>query len=142
MKSITQMLYFFERNNYMCYFLVNKFLPLNIILYPPFLNLMNILIYGKNKLNVGKLSKEIYNIIGRDIHNMYGENYRNHIIGPNPAPIEKIKDNYRYQIILKISDDHIDIFKDIVKRVCIYNEHKLNMTDIRISIDINPVNIL
>nr|WP_300005792.1 primosomal protein N' [Tissierella sp.] len=111
-------------------------------LYPPFLNIMNILIYGKSKLNVGKLSKEIYNIIGRDIQNVYGEDYRKHIIGPNPAPIEKIKDNFRYQIILKLNDNHTDIFKTIVKRVCIYNEHKLNMNDIRISIDINPVNML
>lgn len=111
-------------------------------LYPPFLNIMNILIYGKNKFNVGKLSKEIYNIIGRDIYNVYGEDYRNYIIGPNPAPIEKIKDNFRYQIILKISEEYIDIFKTIVKRVCIYNENKLNMKDIKISIDVNPVNIL
>ncbi|OLS01706.1 primosomal protein N' [Tissierella creatinophila] len=111
-------------------------------LYPPFINLMNILIYGKNKFNVGKLSKEIYNIIGREIYYIYENDYKNHIIGPNPAPIEKIKDNYRYQIILKLSDESIGNFKKLVKRVCIYNEYNLNIKDIKISIDINPVNIL
>ncbi|MGO1470239.1 MAG: primosomal protein N' [Tissierella sp.] len=111
-------------------------------LYPPFINLINILIYGKNKFNVGKLSKEIYNIIGKEIYNIYEENYRNYIIGPNPAPIEKIKEKYRYQIILKLSDNELEAFKKLLKRVCIYNEYKLDMKDIKISIDINPVNIL
>ena len=111
-------------------------------LYPPFINLINILIYGKNKFNVGKLSKEIYNIIGREVYNLYTNNYKNHIIGPNPAPIEKIKDNYRYQILLKVSDESINAFKNLIKRVCIYNEYKLNIKDIKISVDINPVNIL
>lgn len=111
-------------------------------LYPPFVNLMTILIYGQNKFNVGKLSKEIYNIIGKEIYNVYKNDYREHIIGPNPAPIEKIKDNYRYQILLKISNESIDSFKTIVKRVCIYNKYNLDIKDIKISIDINPVNIL
>ena len=111
-------------------------------LYPPFINLINILVYGKNKFNVGKLSKEIYNIIGREVYNLYKNDYKNHIIGPNPAPIEKIKDNYRYQILLKISDESMDAFKNLIKRVCIYNEYKLNIKDIKISVDINPVNIL
>ncbi len=100
------------------------------------------MISGKNKINVGKLSKEIYNIVGREIHNIYGKDYMNHIIGPNPAPIEKIKENYRYQIIFKLHDENIDAFKNVLKRVCIYNEYKLNIKDIKISIDINPVNIL
>ncbi len=111
-------------------------------LYPPFINLINILIYGKNKFNVGKLSKEIYNIIGREVYNLYKNDYKNYIIGPSPAPIEKIKDKYRYQILLKISDESIDDFKNLIKRVCIYNEYKLNIKDIKISVDINPVNIL
>ena len=111
-------------------------------LYPPFINLLNILVYGENKFNVGKLSKEIYNIIGKEIYRAYGKNYRQHIIGPNPAPIEKIKNNYRYQIILKIHDKELVEFRDIVKRVCIYNEYKLSKENIKISIDINPVNML
>lgn len=111
-------------------------------LYPPFINILTILIYGENKLSVGKLSKEIYNIIGREIYNEYGESYKDHIIGPNPAPIERIKNNFRFQIILKIDDDKLDYFKRLIKRVCMYNEYKLNIKDIKISIDINPVNML
>ncbi len=111
-------------------------------LYPPFINILNILIYGENKFKVGKISKEIYNILGREIYNIYEDSYRNYIIGPNPAPIEKIKNNHRYQIILKIYDEKLDYFKNLVKKVCMYNEYKLDIKDIKISIDINPVNML
>lgn len=111
-------------------------------LYPPFLNLISILAYGKNKFNVGKLIKEIYNIIGREVHSIYKNHYKDYIIGPNLAPIEKIKDKYRYQILLKVPDERMDSFKTLVKNVCVYNEYKLDIKNIKISIDINPVNIL
>lgn len=118
-------------------------LPLRkTFLYPPFINLTNILIYGTDKHRVGNLAKKVYNIIGRVIYNIYGEEYRNYIIGPYPAPLEKIKDNYRYQILLKCEDKDLAMLKDLIRRVCIINEHKLDMENIRISIDINPITIL
>ncbi|MBC8590453.1 primosomal protein N' [Wansuia hejianensis] len=111
-------------------------------LYPPFINLISILIYGEDKHKVGKLSKDIYNIIGREIYNIYGQLYINHIIGPNPAPLEKIKNNFRWQILLKIDDENIKSFKTLVKWVCIQNKYNLDMDNIKLSIDINPNSIL
>ncbi|MDR7869887.1 MAG: primosomal protein N' [Tissierellaceae bacterium] len=111
-------------------------------LYPPFINLMNILIYGENLQKVGKLSKDIYNIVGKEIYNIYASSYRDYIIGPYPAPLEKIKRNYRYQIILKIEEVYKEELKNLIYRVCIINEYNLKMDDIKISIDINPNTIL
>lgn len=111
-------------------------------LYPPFINLMNILIYGKDKHRVGNLSKKVYNIIGRVIYDIYKEEYRSYIVGPYPAPLEKIKDNYRYQILLKCEDKDLTGLKELINRVCILNEYNLDMKDIKISIDINPITIL
>ena len=111
-------------------------------LYPPFIDLMNILIYGENKQKVGKLSKEIYNIVGREVYNIYNSSYKKYIIGPYPAPLEKIKSNYRYQIILKLENTYKDELKRLIYRVCIKNKYKLNMDDVKISLDINPNTIL
>ncbi|NLY47154.1 MAG: primosomal protein N' [Tissierella sp.] len=111
-------------------------------LYPPFINLISILIYGENQQKVGKLSKEIYNIIGKEIYNIYQKSYGDYIIGPYPAPLEKIKKNYRYQIIIKVEEVYKDELKDLIYRVCIINEYNLKMDDIKVSIDINPNTIL
>lgn len=111
-------------------------------LYPPFINLINILIYGENQQLVSKLSKEIYDIIGKEIYNIYQKSYRDYIIGPYPAPLEKIKKNYRFQIILKVEDVYKDELKDLIYRVCIINKNNLKMDDIKVSIDINPNTIL
>lgn len=111
-------------------------------LYPPFINLINILIYGEDQDRVSKMSKEIYDIIGKEIYNIYQRAYREYIIGPYPAPLEKIKNNYRFQILLKVEDVYKEELKDLIYRVCIINENKLKMDDIKISIDINPNTIL
>ncbi len=121
----------------------NKEMPLRKeFLYPPFISLINILIYGENRLEVGKLSKKVYNIIGKEIYDIYKEEYRNYIIGPYPAALEKIKNNYRYQIIIKSEEKYLNKLKTLIYRVCINNEYNLNMEDIKLSIDINPTTIL
>ncbi|HLR21360.1 MAG TPA: primosomal protein N' [Tissierellaceae bacterium] len=111
-------------------------------LYPPFIKLINILIYGEDQYKVGNLSKKVYNIIGRVIHGMYKDRYRDYIIGPYPAPLERIKNNYRYQILIKSQIEELDKIKDLVYKVCISNEYNLDMKDLKISIDINPISIL
>ena len=64
------------------------------------------------------------------------------IIGPFPAPLEKIKNNYRYQIIIKSRDEDLEQLKEIIKWVCILNRYKINLTGIKFNIDINPNSIL
>ncbi len=111
-------------------------------LYPPFINLINILIYGVNNSKVVEISNKVYNILEEKIKEIYGIYFRNNISGPYPAPLERIKNNYRWQILLKITNEDMDSLKTFIKRVCITNEHKLNLDDIKINIDINPSSLL
>lgn len=111
-------------------------------LYPPFVSLFNILIYGEDRFKVGKLSQRIYNIIYKEIYNIYENRSKDYIIGPYPAPLEKIKNNYRYQIILKSESRYLNSLRTLIYRVCISNEYNLDMKDVKLSIDINPTTIL
>lgn len=109
-------------------------------LYPPFINIISILVYGEDIYNVRDVISKCFDIIKKE--SSFITNFNKYVIGPNPAPLEKIKNNYRWQIILKIEDNHMEYMKDIIKRVCILNEYNLKIDNIKFSIDINPLTIL
>lgn len=113
-----------------------------MFLYPPFVELVNIIISGENIKKVQKISKSIYTILGSEIYNIYKEDYFKYINGPNPAPIEKIRNNFRYQIIVKVEKDNMEKLKELLYRVYILNSYKLDLDNININIDINPTSIL
>ena len=64
------------------------------------------------------------------------------VIGPNPAPLERIKNNFRFQILIKSSDEYMKKLKEIIEWVCIINRDELDLTKIKLNIDINPNSIL
>ncbi len=111
-------------------------------MYPPFCSMINILLYGENEKQVKSLAHNIYKLIYKEAVDIDEKDKKDYIIGPNPAPLEKIKNNYRWHIILKTEKQNMDSFKSILKRVLIQNEYNLNIKDIKISIDINPNSIL
>lgn len=111
-------------------------------MYPPFYSMISLVISGKANLQVRDISYKIYKLIYKKSFWIDENNKRNYVIGPYPAPLEKIKDNFRWQIILKSEKENMDSFKTLLKRVLINNEFKLNMEDININIDINPNSIL
>lgn len=111
-------------------------------MYPPFYSMINIVLYGENLKKVMKLAEDVHGLLCRESTQIEEDDKCKYIIGPNPAPLEKIKNNYRWHIILKAKKENIEAFKTILKRVLIYNEYKLDTKDIKISIDINPNSIL
>lgn len=111
-------------------------------MYPPFYSMINILLYGEDEKKVRSLAYNVQKLIWKEARELDEKDKKDYIIGPNPAPLEKIKNNYRWHIILKTEKQNIGTFKSILKRVLIYNEYKLKIEDVRISIDINPNSIL
>ena len=111
-------------------------------LYPPFINLVSLLIYGEDNNKVAIIAREIYNLIRSKASWIEKSNIDSYIIGPYPAPLEKIKNNFRWQILMKSNKDDIESLKTLLKRVCILNEYKLNVDDVKFSIDIDPNSIL
>lgn len=102
--------------------------------YPPFGKIF--LIQGASK-NEGLLL-EFMNKLGKNLERILNL-YSLEILGPCACGISRIKENYRWQIVLKgeLSEDVCKIIKDRV-----YESYSNVYNDIRISIDINPNSLL
>jgi primosomal protein N' (replication factor Y) len=99
--------------------------------YPPFTNLVNIIISGLDEKAVAEESKKILEKIKSDIKISTG------ILGPAPAPFYRINRYWRRHILLKTKDIK-ELTKLLGKSLKSYRKNK----DIRLIIDVDPVWIL
>ncbi len=99
--------------------------------YPPFSELINIILSSKLentlKKTAGELSKDLQKkFLGLDIR----------IMGPKPAPIEKIKDHFRWNILLKFPHEKTTFVKAQLQTLSSYPKA------VRIIIDFEPRTVL
>ncbi len=117
-----------QKQNYDLFY--NQELGLRKMLnYPPFCDIILIRFSGKNLEEIKKISKIVYKKI-KDINN---ENII--IYNPVPSPIDKIKNKYRWRIVLKckVTSKVLDIIN-----YAIQDEKIKKCKDTSIIIDINP----
>jgi len=112
-------------------FYKEEFTMRGLMNYPPFAKILLVNVSSKNERLLidfmRKLEAEFPKIIG---------NYLNiEMLGPVPCIISKIKENYRWQILLK-GDLSLEFCNKIKDRVYQLNKNVYN--DIKISLDINP----
>ena len=105
----------------------------NQLNYPPFSKLVNIIIEGKNNEKV---------IQGANDLGSFFDNYQSEILellGPSPAPIEKLRGKYRWQIILKFSKYNLrkHILKEIREKFLPYK-----LKSVKFNIDVDPISML
>ena len=100
--------------------------------YPPYSNLINIIITGTSPDKVSGLSY----LLAKDIHEI--KKYTEcEILGPAPSPFPKINKNYRWHILIK----SFDINNFISRFTKMFNEFKIEKS-LRILIDVDPYWIL
>ena len=102
--------------------------------YPPFGKLL--LINGTSKKE--ELLKNFMHKITMVIKPLVESCLDIEILGPIPCMISKVKENYRWQIVIKGEFD--SYFSKNIKEI-LYDENKNVYNDIRISMDINPNNL-
>lgn len=102
--------------------------------YPPFGKLL--LINGTSKKE--ELLKNFMHKITMMIKPLVENCLDIEILGPIPCMISKLKENYRWQIVIKGEFD--SYFSKNIKEI-LYDENKNVYNDIRISMDINPNNL-
>jgi primosomal protein N' (replication factor Y) (superfamily II helicase) len=99
--------------------------------YPPFSSLINVIVSGKDELQVKKdiknLSAQLNKVIGNE----------SIMLGPSPAPFQKINMFYRWHIIIKVRD----VFSLSGKIAGVLKGFK-KFNENRIILDVDPVWIL
>ena len=103
--------------------------------YPPFNNLLLINFSCKNEDELIKYSQNI----GVILKNKLKEYKEITMLGPCPCTISKIKEMYRWQIILKGKVD-IKLAENIKKDIYVILKSAYN--EIRVSMDMNPNSLL
>ena len=98
--------------------------------YPPFGSLINVVVHGESEKSVEEVSRELVKFLKKRLP-------ADEVFGPAKAPIVKLKNNYRYQILLKGSK--IDVLR---KAVVESAASIVKLGGVRISIDIDPYNML
>ncbi len=102
--------------------------------YPPFCDIIVVGISGLNEKDVQDTANLSYQILFRKIGDLQGIA----IYKPRPAPIDKIKNKYRWRIIIKgkFGNDLIEKIDEGMKEI--YRKNK----KARIIVDVNPTNMM
>lgn len=103
--------------------------------YPPFSKILCINMSSKNE---NLLIKSIQNI-GIILKNILKNSDKIEMLGPCPCILSKIKEHYRWQIIIKGNFDNA-LASNIKKTI--YNDLKDVYNEVKVSIDINPSSLL
>lgn len=110
--------------------------------YPPFNNLILLNFSGKVEKKVEYTCNLVANHIKYILNSQGYKKLDNIILGPNQSMISKIKESYRYQILLKDADIPYGLLRKAAKYILIDNRSKYISKDIVCTIDINPYTII
>src|SRR5690625_441248 len=101
--------------------------------YPPYVYLLLLTITHENEQKVFQVAQKIRNKLVKRVQQ------RTVILGPSPSPIARIKNRYRYQLIIKYrSEPHL---AQIVKEVLDDFENE-RRRDLQIIVDFNPYQLM
>lgn len=100
--------------------------------YPPFCDIISIGLTDTDEGKIKNIANKIYQVINREIQK---EKINLLIYQPLPCPIDKIKNRYRWRIILKgkLNNKIIDIINSAIE--------KTNSKTTRVIVDTNPTNL-
>ena len=104
--------------------------------FPPFCDIVSILLTGENELALSEYAKELYYAVNKVMTKELGNNFE--ILGPSHASIPRINSKYRQRIWIKctLNEDTYHIF------LRLRNYHIKNGKDINMIIENNPYNTL
>ncbi|EOD01312.1 primosomal protein N' [Caldisalinibacter kiritimatiensis] len=110
--------------------------------YPPFTNIINIVVTSKDEKKLYTFTKRLFQHLDKTINNNIKKVEDIELIGPNPAPLSRIKGSYRWQILIKCKNSKIESVKQILEETITSNKFNEYFNLFKISIDINPNSIM
>ena len=102
--------------------------------YPPFCDIILIGFSGDSQKEIEDISLYMFNMLKASL-----EKYQINVFHPMPAPIDKIQNKIRWRIIAKgvVSEE-----VTIILNKCLQNVYGMNLKHTKVSIDINPNNMM
>ncbi|WP_372371301.1 primosomal protein N' [Candidatus Uabimicrobium sp. HlEnr_7] len=101
--------------------------------YPPFAKLLRVLIQGEKEQNVIDESIKIARLLRQDKHTKHIQ-----LLGPAPAPIDRIKNRYRHHLIIKCQNVQLSMhFSRLIDQLIQGSSKSL-----RISLDVDPLSLV
>ncbi|WP_408954404.1 primosomal protein N' [Natroniella sp. ANB-PHB2] len=107
-------------------------------LYPPYSHLINIIVAGEEEERVIKLANQLGVIINSYLHNLNSEEIM--LLGPVPAPLSKLKGEFRWQLILKGTD--LEKLRQVNVESLEQLREEESIETVRVSIDVDPIGML
>lgn len=106
------------------------------MIYPPYCDIYSVSFTGENENTVAMCAKTFFDILKELNHNSKEKLI---VLGPSPAKISKLNNNYRYRLSVKCKNSKNIrlLFSNILKRLYKIKEYK----DISVSIDLNPYDL-
>ena len=104
--------------------------------YPPFFDIIMLGFSSENENDIKQVSNEVHKYLKEKIQN---ENIPIMLYKPVPAPIDKIKNKFRWRIIIKckFGDNIIEIINNCINEVFGKKNSSVSMI-----VDVNPNNML
>ncbi len=105
--------------------------------YPPFVDIIQMMISGTDEKKASVLSRKIM----EEFKNAIGSQDAHYILGPRPAPRQKINDLYRFQILIKCKPVDRIKFRGIIDNIKDKSIH-FEKKGYHVTIDINPYSFM
>jgi len=107
-------------------------------LYPPFVELVNILVSSADMRAASRSASRLKKILEREL----GKGTT--ILGPAPAPLSRLRGMYRWHIILKCPDTRIisSTLRHATRKLYDYSREFPVQSEIKVSLDVDPVTLL
>lgn len=104
--------------------------------YPPYCDIYSVSFVGENENDTALCAKEFFDIL-KELNSDRKEKLI--VLGPSPAKISKINNQYRYRLSIKCknSKNIRNLLNEILKRLIKIKKYK----DIDVSVDLNPYNL-
>lgn len=102
--------------------------------YPPFCDIILISFNSMNETEIKKVSNLLYEYLNKNL-----DNTKYKVFKPMPSPIDKIQNRYRWRIIIK---GNMDEKTNVLLNNCLKQIYSKNLKNTRVSIDVNPNNMM
>lgn len=102
--------------------------------YPPFCDIIQIGFLGENEEEIKSVSTLVFKILNQNL-----KKYDINVFNPMPCPIDKIQNKYRWRIIAK---GNVNSDVNIILNKILNQMYKLKLKYTKISIDVNPNNMM